>query len=62
MKQLPTEEQKTALREYLWLSYFNRTLRDKGLITQREYQTLQSQFLQRKPLPKKKPQSFEMGM
>ena len=63
MKQLSVEEQKRAVAEYLWLSYFNRTLRDKGLITQREYQILQTQFLTRKPLPKKQPsRSNEMEM
>ena len=62
MKQLSTEEQKKALAEYMYLSFFNRTLRDKGLITQKEYQALQTQFLTRKPLPKMKSQSFELEM
>lgn len=63
MKQLSAEEQKKALAEYMYLSFFNRTLRDKGLITQKEYQELQTQFLTRKPLPKKQSfQSYEMEM
>lgn len=63
MKQLSAEEQKRAMAEYLWLSYFNRTLRDKGLITQKEYQTLQTQFMTRKQLPKKQPpRPYEMEM
>ena len=62
MKQLSAEEQKKALAEYLWLSYFNKELRDKGMITQKEYQALQTQFLTRKPLPKIKSQSYEMEL
>ena len=62
MKPLSTDDEKKALAEYFWLSYFNRTLRDKGMITQKEYQTLQTQFLQRKKLEKTKQQSFEMEM
>ena len=62
MKQLSAEEQKKALAEYLWLSYFNKELRDKGMITQKEYQALQTQFLTRKPLPKMKSQFYEMEL
>ena len=63
MKQQSADDEKRALAEYLWLSYFNRTLRDKGMITQGEYQKMQGELLTRKPLPKKqKSQSFEMEM
>ena len=62
MKQSSAEEQKKALAEYLWLSYFNRTLRDKGMVTQKQYQTIQTQLLTRKPLPKMKSQSYEMEL
>ena len=62
MKQLSNEDEKRALSEYMWLSYFNRTLRDKGLITQKEYQALQSQFLTRKVSQKIKSQSYGMEM
>lgn len=62
MKQLSNEDEKRALSEYMWLSYFNRTLRDKGLITQKEYQALQSQFLARKVSQKIKSQSYGMEM
>ena len=63
MKQQSADDEKRALAEYLWLSYFNRTLRDKGMITQGEYQKMQGELLTRKPLPQKqKSQSFEMEM
>lgn len=62
MKQLSAEEQKRATAEYLYLSYFNRTLRDKGLITQKEYQALQTQFLTRTPPKKQPPRSYEMEL
>ena len=63
MKQQSADDEKRALAEYLWLSYFNQTLRDKGMITQGEYQKMQGELLTRKPLPKKqKSQSFEMEM
>ena len=63
MKQLSLDEQKKAVAEYLWLSYFNRTLRDQGMITQKEYQALQTQFQTRKPLGKKQAsRTFEMEM
>ena len=60
MKQQVSEDGKKALAEFLWLSYFNRTLRDEGIISQKEYQALQTQFLTRKPLPKAKMRPFEM--
>lgn len=62
MKQQSADDEKRALAEYMYLSFFNRTLRDKGMITQKEYQALQTQFLTRKPLPKVKSQSFDMEM
>ena len=63
MKQQSADDEKRALAEYLWLSFFNRTLRDKGMITQGEYQKMQGELLTREPLlQKQKSQSFEMEM
>ena len=62
MKQLSAEEEKKALAEYLWLSYFNKELRDRGMISQKDYHRLQTQFLTRKPLPKMKAQSHGMEL
>jgi len=62
MKQLSNEDEKRALSEYMWLSYFNHTLRDKGLISQKQYQALQSQFLSRTVSPKTKTRTQEMEM
>ena len=31
---------KNELARQLWLAYFNRTLRDKGLITEQEYRKI----------------------
>lgn len=63
MKQLSVDEQKRARAEYLWLSYFNHTLLDKGIISQQEFYKIQTQLLTRKPLGEKaSSQSYEMEM
>ena len=35
-----TNSEKRELARQLWLVYFNRTLRDKGLITEQEYRKM----------------------
>ncbi len=47
--QLSTEDQKQSVVEQLWLHYFNRTLYEKGLITETERNKMTSKINSRKP-------------
>jgi hypothetical protein len=42
-------ESKKALAEQMWLSYFNRTLFEKGLITETQRNRMQNMINTRKP-------------
>lgn len=47
------EQQKTALAEQLWLHYFNQTLYEKGMISERERNRLKNRIdCRRCPPPK----------
>ena len=41
------------MQHYLWLSYFNRTLRDQGVITMDEYRKMNQLILTKYPVSQK---------
>ncbi|MCD7768708.1 MAG: hypothetical protein LUH36_01115 [Oscillospiraceae bacterium] len=47
-EQMMTEQQKTVILEYLWLSYYNSTLYEQGLITETERNKMMAHIKSRK--------------
>ncbi|MEF9925825.1 MAG: hypothetical protein RR757_04740, partial [Raoultibacter sp.] len=47
--EMTNEEKRKAMAEQIWLEYFNRTLLEKGLITEAEYHNMSNYIRNRKP-------------
>lgn len=45
---MTNEEKRKAMAEQIWLEYFNRTLLEKGLITEAEYHNMSNYIRNRK--------------
>ena len=50
-KTIPDSERERRVAEDLWLNYFNRYLRDEGVISEKEFTRMTELIARRKPRP-----------
>ncbi len=48
------EERRRAMTRRLWMDFFNRTLRDQGVISKHEYQRMENAIRLQYPMPEGK--------